>query len=51
MLRGSERNRPKTAQGIIALAEFPRYYLDGGQWAVSARFRVEVTEITGFAVY
>jgi hypothetical protein len=51
MLRGSERNRPKEARGFISLAAFPRYFMDEGRWAVSARFRVEVTEILPFAAY
>ncbi|GHV88782.1 hypothetical protein AGMMS50267_11420 [Spirochaetia bacterium] len=51
MLRQGERNRPKEARGFIALAEFPRYYIEAGQWTVSARFRVEITEIVPFAVY
>jgi len=51
MLRGSERNRPKDAAGFISLASFPRYFIDDGRWAVSARFRVQVNSITPFAVY
>jgi hypothetical protein len=51
MLRGSERNRPKEAAGFISLAAFPRYFVDGGRWAVSARFRVQITEIIPFSVY
>jgi hypothetical protein len=51
MLRGGERNRPKAARGFIALAEFPRYWMDAGRWALSARFRVELTEIQPFAAY
>ncbi|MDR0322990.1 MAG: hypothetical protein LBI12_00915 [Treponema sp.] len=51
MLRGSERNRPKEASGFISLASFPRYFMDGGRWAVSARFRVQVNEIIPFAVH
>jgi hypothetical protein len=51
MLRGRERNRPKEARGFIALAEFPRYFMSGGRWAVSARFRVEISEIIPFAAY
>jgi len=51
MLRGSERNRPKHATGLISLASFPRYYMDGGRWAVFAKFRVQVTEIIPFAAY
>jgi hypothetical protein len=51
MLRGSERNRPKEARGYISLAEFPLYYMDGGRWAVSARFRVDIQEIVPFSAY
>jgi hypothetical protein len=51
MLRGSERNRPKEAAGFISLASFPRFFVDSGQWAVSARFRVQINEIVPFAAY
>jgi hypothetical protein len=51
VLRGSERNRPKQAAGFVSLASFPRYYIDGGRWSVSARFRLQLTEIIPFAVY
>jgi hypothetical protein len=51
MLRGSERNRPKEVRGFISLSAFPVYWMDGGKWATSARFRVEITEITPFAAY
>jgi hypothetical protein len=51
MLRGMERNRPKEARGYIALAEFPVYWIDSGYWTVSARFRVELSEIQPFAVH
>lgn len=51
MLRGSERNRPREANGFISLAAFPSYYIDSGRWAVSARFRVQITEIIPFAAY
>jgi hypothetical protein len=50
-LRGRERNRPKEAEGFISLAAFPSYFMDGGHWAASARFRVEITGIAPFAVY
>jgi len=50
-LRGSERNRPKHVTGYISLATFPRYYIESGRWAVSARFRMQITEIRPFAVY
>jgi hypothetical protein len=51
MLRGSERNRPRAAAGYISLASFPRYYVDAGRWAVSARFRVNITEIIPFSAH
>jgi hypothetical protein len=51
MLRGSERNRPKEARGFISLAAFPRYFMDSGRWACSARFRADVKEIVPFAAY
>ena len=51
MLQGNERNRPKEAAGFICLASFPHYYIDGGRWAASARFRAQVTEIIPFAAY
>jgi len=51
MLRGDERNRPKEVKGFIALASFPRFYVDSGQWAASVRFRVQINEIIPFAVY
>jgi hypothetical protein len=51
LLRSSERNRPKEVTGFISLASFPRYFIDAGRWAVSARFRVQIKEIIPFAVY
>jgi len=51
MLQSSERNRPKEANGFISLASFPRYFVEGGRWAVSARFRVQIIEIIPFSVY
>ena len=51
MLRGSERNRPKEASGIICLASFPRFYVDSGRWAATARFRIQINEITPFGAY
>ena len=51
MLQGSERNRPKAALGFISLSSFPRYFIDGGRWAASARFRVQINEIIPYAVY
>ena len=51
MLQASERNRPKEVTGYISLEGFPSYWIDGGRWAVRARFRVEVKEIIPFAVH
>jgi hypothetical protein len=51
LLRGSERNRPKEVTGYISLASFPRYFIDDGIWAVSARFKVQITEIVPYSVY
>jgi hypothetical protein len=51
MLRGSERNRPKEATGIISLASFPRFFMDSGRWAAHVRFRVQINEITPFAAH
>jgi len=51
MLRGSERNRPKEVKGFISLASFPRYYIQSGRWAASARFRVQIAEIIPFSAY
>jgi len=51
MLQGSERNRPKEVSGFISLASFPRYFVDGGRWAASARFRVQIVEISPFSVH
>ena len=51
ILRGSERNRPKEVIGFISLASFPRYFIDGGRWAASARFRIEIIEIIPFSAF
>jgi hypothetical protein len=51
MLQGSERNRPKEVTGFISLASFPRFFIDEGHWAVSARFRVQIIGIIPFAAY
>jgi hypothetical protein len=51
MLQAGERNRPKHARGYIALESFPAYRLVSGRWQVSARFRIEITEIIPFSVY
>jgi hypothetical protein len=51
VLRGSERNRPKHVTGFISMTSFPRYYIESGRWAASARFSVQITEIIPFAAY
>jgi hypothetical protein len=51
MLRSSERNRPKEVTGIICIASFPRFFIEGSRWAASARFRVQINEIIPFAVH
>jgi len=51
LLQGGERNRPREATGFISLASFPRYFIDAGRWTVSARFRVQVTEVVPFSAY
>jgi hypothetical protein len=51
LLQAAERNRPKEARGYIALDSFPLFRIDAGQWTVSARFKVEITEIIPFAAY
>jgi hypothetical protein len=51
MLRASERNRPKEASGYIGLASFPRFFIQSGQWAANARFRVQINEIVPFSAH
>lgn len=51
MLQGSLRNRPKESRGFICLQTFPRYFVDAGQWACSARFLVEIKETAPFSAY
>jgi hypothetical protein len=51
MLRGGERNRPKEANGFIALASFPVFGIDAGHWTAFARFRVDIAEVVPFAAY
>lgn len=51
LLRSTERNRPKHSKGFIALASFPRYWIDGGRWQCGATFYIEVSEITAFSAY
>ncbi len=50
-LRKTERNRPKEAHGYIALASFPRYWVNAGRWMCQARFRVIITDVVPFAVH
>ncbi|MDR2659080.1 MAG: hypothetical protein LBC27_03710 [Spirochaetaceae bacterium] len=50
-LRLTERNRPRTVTGFIALSRFPVYSMQNGLWAASAEFRIEIKEIIPFAAY
>jgi hypothetical protein len=45
LVRGGERERPKTVYGRIALAEFPVITLTDGEWSASAKFFIEIREI------
>jgi hypothetical protein len=51
LLREQERNRPREARGLIVLADFPRFFMTAGRQTVSARFRVEISEIIPFTIY
>jgi hypothetical protein len=51
MLRTQERNRPKAVTGRLALANFPRYWIHGDTWEISASFRLEIVEIIPYMVY
>jgi hypothetical protein len=51
ILQGNERNRPKEVTGFISLSAFPLFWLDKGEWAMSGRFLVNITEIIPFAAY
>ncbi|MDR1654645.1 MAG: hypothetical protein LBR96_01505 [Treponema sp.] len=50
-LRGQERNRPKTVNGFICLAAFPRYFTDSGYLKASGRFLADITEVRPFAAW
>ncbi|MDR0639240.1 MAG: hypothetical protein LBG27_10160 [Spirochaetaceae bacterium] len=51
LVRGRERERPKTVRGRIALAEFPAVTLMDGEWSASAKFFVEIREIQKYKGY
>lgn len=51
LLQGTERNRPKHSTGFVALAAFPRYWVDAGRWQCGATFYIEVTDISAFSAY
>ncbi|MCA1949261.1 MAG: hypothetical protein LDL24_01705 [Treponema sp.] len=51
LLRGTERNRPKHSTGFVALAAFPRYWMDAGRWQCGATFYIEVIDISPFPAY
>jgi hypothetical protein len=51
LVRGSERERPKTVRGRIALEEFPTITLKDGEWSANAKFFVEIREIQKYKGY
>jgi hypothetical protein len=51
LLRGNERERPKTVRGRIALAEFPMVTLTDGEWSATAQFFIEIREIQKYKGY
>ena len=51
LLQARERNRPREVTGFISLETFPAFWVTGGRLAVQARFKVEIREITPFAVH
>jgi hypothetical protein len=51
LVRGIERERPKTIRGRIALAEFPLITIAAGEWTASAKFFVEIREIQKYKGY
>jgi hypothetical protein len=50
-LRITERKRPLSALGLIALSKFPLYRMQNGLWAATVKFRIEIKEIIPFAAY
>ncbi|MDR0409656.1 MAG: hypothetical protein LBH18_04580 [Spirochaetaceae bacterium] len=50
-LRPTERNRPRSVTGFIALSRFPLYRMQNGLWAASSEFRIEIKNIIPFAAY
>jgi hypothetical protein len=51
LVRGIERERPKTVRGRIALAKFPIITIASGEWAASAQFFIEIQEIEKYMGY
>jgi hypothetical protein len=45
LVRGIERERPRTVRGRIALAKFPVITIADGEWTASVQFFVEIREI------
>ena len=50
-LRAVTLNRPRRAQGKIALAAFPIYRIENGRWTVKARFRLVIADVEQYALY
>jgi hypothetical protein len=51
LVRGIERERPKSVRGRIALAAFPVITLAEGEWVASAKFFIEIQEVRKFHGY
>jgi hypothetical protein len=51
LVRGIERERPRTIRGRIALAKFPFITIADGEWTASAQFFVEIREIEKYQGY
>ncbi|MDR2864082.1 MAG: hypothetical protein LBV68_00545 [Spirochaetaceae bacterium] len=49
--RSIVKNRPRAIKGYIALSQFPSFRIAHGQWAATARFRLQMSEIVPFSVY
>ncbi|MDR3324974.1 MAG: hypothetical protein LBS82_03160 [Spirochaetaceae bacterium] len=50
-LRLTNKNRPGSAAGRIALERFPEFAVADGRWTAHARFRLHVASVTPFAVH
>jgi hypothetical protein len=51
LLRPRVLNRPQEIRGEALLREVPRYYLDSGQYACSARFQLRIDDVREYPLY